>query len=78
MRKGLIGLLVCFGLIGCAAMDAKSGKAGEQSKHMLNKKITRVVDCNYLLYLPADYGKSKEEIAFDNVPARSRRKRKQP
>ncbi|MGD0553073.1 MAG: prolyl oligopeptidase family serine peptidase [Sedimentisphaerales bacterium] len=61
MRKGLIGLMVCFGLIGCAAMDAKSGKPGEQSKHMLNKKITKVADCNYLLYLPTDYGKGDKK-----------------
>jgi predicted peptidase len=61
MKKGLIGLMVCFGLMGCAAMDAKSGKAGEQSKQMLNKKITKVADCNYLLYLPADYGKADKK-----------------
>ncbi len=39
----------------------KIGKAGEQSKQMLNKKITKVVDCNYLLYLPADYGKDAKK-----------------
>jgi predicted peptidase len=57
--------LLCFGLMVCAGcgttMDAKSEKAGGQSKQMLNKKITKVVDCNYLLYLPADYGKSKDK-----------------
>jgi len=57
--------LVCFGLmvcVGCGTtMGAKSEKAGGQSKQMLNKKITKVVDCNYLLYLPADYGKSKDK-----------------
>jgi predicted peptidase len=57
--------LVCFGLmvcVGCGTtMSDKSEKAGEQSKHMLNKKITTVADCNYLLYLPADYGKSDKK-----------------
>jgi predicted peptidase len=52
-------LMVC---IGCGAtMGAKSDKAGEQSKQTLHKKVTRVVDCNYLLYLPASYDKSKDK-----------------
>jgi len=59
--QGLVclGLMVC---VGCSTtMGAKSEKAGGQSKQMLNKKITKVVDCNYLLYLPADYSKSKDK-----------------
>ena len=59
--QGLVclGLMVC---VGCGTtMGAKSEKAGEQSKHMLNKKITKVADCNYLLYLPADYGKGDKK-----------------
>ena len=66
MKTGkLVQGLVCLGLmicVGCSTtMDAKSGKAGEQSKQMLNKKITKVADCNYLLYLPADYGKGDKK-----------------
>ena len=54
-----LGLMVC---VGCGTtMGAKSEKAGGQSKQMLNKKITKVEDCNYLLYLSADYGKSKDK-----------------
>ena len=53
--------LVCFLLmvcIGCGtAMGEKSGKAGQQSTQTFSKKITKTVDCNYLLYLPADYDK---------------------
>ena len=59
--QGLVclGLMVC---VGCGAtMSDKSEKAGEQSKHMFNKKITKVADCNYLLYLPADYGKGDKK-----------------
>jgi len=59
--QGLVclGLMVC---VGCGtAMSAKSEKAGEQSKQTLNKKITKVADCNYLLYLPADYGKGDKK-----------------
>jgi predicted peptidase len=41
-------------------MGGKSGKAGEQSAQVFSKKITKAVDCNYLLYLPADYGKAKK------------------
>ena len=49
MRAGKFAQgLVCLGLmvcIGCGTtMGAKSEKAGEQSKHMLNKKITKVAD----------------------------------
>jgi predicted peptidase len=66
MRSGMfVQGLVCFGLIVCVGcgttMGEKSGKAGEQSKQMLNKKITKVADCNYLLYLPADYGKGDKK-----------------
>jgi predicted peptidase len=42
-------------------MGANLEKTGGQSNQMLNKKVTKVVDCNYLLYLPADYGKNKEK-----------------
>ena len=54
-----LGLMIC---VGCGTiMDTKSEKAGGQSKQMLNKKITKVEDCYYLLYLPADYDKSKDK-----------------
>jgi predicted peptidase len=54
-----LGLMIC---VGCGTtLGAKSKKAGEQSKQMLNKKITKIADCNYLLYLPADYDKSKDK-----------------
>ncbi len=43
------------------AMGTKPGKAGEQSKLTFRKKVTKVVYCNYLLYLPAEYGQSKEK-----------------
>jgi len=56
--------LVCFGLIyfmGCSTtMGAKMGKAGEQGAQTFSKKVTKMVDCNYLLYLPADYGKANK------------------
>jgi predicted peptidase len=42
-------------------MGAKMGKAGEQNAQVFSKKITKVADCNYLLYLPADYDKSKDK-----------------
>jgi predicted peptidase len=48
--------------MGCGtAMGTKLGKAGEQSSQAFNKKITKTVDCNYLLYLPADYGKDAKK-----------------
>jgi predicted peptidase len=54
-----LGLMIC---VGCGAtMGAKMTKAGEQNAQVFSKKITKVVDCNYPLYLPADYGKSKDK-----------------
>jgi predicted peptidase len=66
MRSGMfVQGLVCFGLIACvgcgATMSAKMGKAGEQNKQRFNSKITKVVDCKYLLYLPADYDKDSKK-----------------
>ncbi len=61
MRKELIGLMVCLGLMGGIAMGAKMGKAGGPSAQAFSKKITKTVDCNYLLYLPADYGKDTKK-----------------
>jgi predicted peptidase len=50
-----LGLMVC---VGCGTtMGAKSENAGRQSRQTLNKKTVQVMDCNYLLYLPADYDK---------------------
>jgi predicted peptidase len=60
-NKSLIGLAVCLGLMGQVAMGAKMGKAGEQSPQKFSKKITKKVECKYLLYLPADYDKSKDK-----------------
>ena len=59
--QGLVclGLMVC---VGCGTtMGSKSEKAGEQSKCRLNKTITKVEDCNYILYLPPDYGKGDKK-----------------
>ena len=60
-KKKLIGLMVLIGLMGQVAMGAKMGKAGGQTKQVFRKKITKVVDCNYLLYLPADYEKDAKK-----------------
>jgi len=58
--KILVSFLVIV-CIGCGmTMGSNKTKAGEQSKQMLNKKITKVADCNYLLYLPADYDKTRK------------------
>ncbi|MGA2172955.1 MAG: prolyl oligopeptidase family serine peptidase [Sedimentisphaerales bacterium] len=61
MRKKLVGLLICLGLIGGVAMGAEVGKTGEQTGQMLNKKIAKEIKCNYLLYLPADYKKDAKK-----------------
>jgi len=53
--------MVCIGLTGCTAMGAKGTKAGQQTSQAFSKKITKTVDCNYLLYLPADYDKNSKK-----------------
>jgi predicted peptidase len=60
-RKSLIGLAVCLGLIGGMAMGANQEKTGEQTAQVFSKKITKKVGCQYLLYLPADYGRSEKK-----------------
>jgi predicted peptidase len=54
-------VLVCLGIMVCfmcgVVMGAKMGKAGKQVAREFSKKITKKVECKYLLYLPDDYGK---------------------
>jgi predicted peptidase len=61
MRKKMIILAICFGLVASMTMGMRSQKTGGQSEKNFSKKITKVVDCNYLLYLPADYGKDSKK-----------------
>jgi predicted peptidase len=63
MKSKICGAsIICAVLLICSGCEAAtSAKAGGQSKQMLNKKVTKVADCNYLLYLPADYDKSKDK-----------------
>ena len=53
--------MICLGLMGGITMGAKTGKTGEQTGQTLNKKITKEIKCNYLLYLPADYKKDAKK-----------------
>jgi predicted peptidase len=50
----IIGTVVCLGLMDGIAM----GKVGGQTTQVFSRKITKKVECQYLLYLPADYGRS--------------------
>jgi predicted peptidase len=61
MRKELIGLVICIWLMGCAPMSSKEMKPGRQSAQSFSKKITKMMGCDYLLYLPADYGKDTKK-----------------
>ncbi len=49
-------------LIGCAQMDKKMNTVppGYQQSQKFEKKITKTVSCNYLLFLPEDYGKKRQ------------------
>jgi predicted peptidase len=49
-------------LIGCAQMEKKMNSIppGTQQSQKFEKKITTTVSCNYLLFLPEDYGKKRQ------------------
>ena len=61
MKKGLVVSVICLGLMGCAAINAKPAKVGTQSAEMLKRKVTKSMECKYLLYLPADYEKDAKK-----------------
>jgi predicted peptidase len=61
MKKVLISLVICMGLMGCAPMSSKELKPGRQSAQSFSKKITKTVGCDYLVYLPADYEKDAKK-----------------
>jgi predicted peptidase len=62
--------LLCFALaasflIGCAQTEKSEMKfsmleRGGQHSHTFNKTITKTLSCNYLLFLPEDYGREKK------------------
>jgi hypothetical protein len=54
--------LVLFLFIGCAQMENKMNSVppGSQQSQMFEKKITKTVSCNYLLFLPQEYGKKRQ------------------
>jgi hypothetical protein len=59
--------LLCFALaasflIGCAQTEMKFSmlERGGQHSHAFNKTITKTLSCNYLLFLPEDYGREKK------------------
>lgn len=58
----ICSFLVSFLLIGCAQMEKKmdSVPPGSQQSQMFEKKITKTVSCDYLLFLPEDYGKKRQ------------------
>jgi predicted peptidase len=50
-------------LIGCAQMEKSKMNAvppGSQHSQTFEKEITKTLSCNYLLFLPEDYGKKKQ------------------
>jgi predicted peptidase len=50
-------------LIGCAQMEKSKMSPvppGSQHSQMFEKEITKTLSCNYLLFLPEDYGKKKQ------------------
>lgn len=57
----LVFLLVMVCVLCGIAIGAKMGKAGEQSSQVFSKKIKKKVECQYLLYLPADYEKDAKK-----------------
>jgi len=50
-------------LIGCAQMEKNkmsSVPPGSQHSQMFEKTVTKTLNCKYLLFLPADYGKKQQ------------------
>jgi len=58
----ICSFLVSFLLTGCAQMENRmnSVSPGSQQSQMFKKEITKTVSCNYLLFLPEDYGKKRQ------------------
>jgi predicted peptidase len=65
MRPALLlfSLFALFMISNCATTSRPVGKEGGQTSHRFRQKITRTVNLNYLLYLPADY-----EVGNKNYP----------
>jgi predicted peptidase len=58
----ICSLFMSLFLIGCAQMEKKMNSIppGTQQSQKFEKKITTTVSCNYLLFLPEDYGKKRQ------------------
>ena len=58
----ICSLLMSLFLIGCAQMEKKMNSVppGSQQSQMFEKEITKTVSCNYLLFLPEEYGKKRQ------------------
>ncbi len=65
MRPALLlfSLFALFMISNCATTSRPVGKEGGQTSHRFRQKITRTINLNYLLYLPADY-----EVGNKNYP----------
>ncbi len=58
----ICSLFMSLFLIGCAQMEKKMNSVppGSQQSQKFEKEITTTVSCNYLLFLPEDYGKKRQ------------------
>jgi predicted peptidase len=58
----ICSLFLSLFLIGCAQMEKNMNSVpqGSQQSQKFEKKVTKTVKCNYLLYLPEDYGKKRQ------------------
>ncbi len=58
----ICSLFMSLFLMGCAQMEKKMNliPPGSQQSQRFEKKITTTVSCNYLLFLPEDYGKKRQ------------------
>lgn len=60
-RKIVVSFLTMVCVLCGVVTGAKMGKAGKQVAREFSKKITKKVECEYLLYLPDDYGKDAKK-----------------
>jgi len=56
-------LFMSLFIVGCGQMENKMNSIppGTQQSQKFEKKITTTVSCNYLLFLPEDYGKKRQK-----------------
>jgi predicted peptidase len=57
----LMGLMFAVALVSFFVWEERTAVGANQSEETLNKQITKDVKCEYLLYLPEEYGRKEQK-----------------